>query len=121
MHAQSSPILSNHMDCSPPSSSVCGIFQAGILGLVVISAREDIPDPGIEPKSLEFPAMGGGFFTTAPPWIPLLISINISYLKPPPFKKNSLLYFLLLFVKKHFTGGFDRKLFWICRESSAPY
>jgi len=27
----------------------------------------DLPDPGIEPKSLESLAMVGGFFTTAPP------------------------------------------------------
>ena len=26
----------------------------------------DLADPGIEPKSLEFPALAGGFFTTAP-------------------------------------------------------
>ena len=28
---------------------------------------EDLPDPGIEPKSLVSPALVGGFFTTAPP------------------------------------------------------
>ena len=26
-----------------------------------------LPDPGIEPESLESPALAGGFFTTAPP------------------------------------------------------
>ena len=28
---------------------------------------EDIPNPGIEPTSLEFPALAGGLFTTVPP------------------------------------------------------
>jgi len=27
---------------------------------------EDLPDPGIEPESLELPALAGVFFTTAP-------------------------------------------------------
>ena len=27
----------------------------------------DLPDPGIEPASFEFPALAGGFFTTEPP------------------------------------------------------
>ena len=30
--AQSCPTLSDPMDCSPPGSSVCGIFQARVLG-----------------------------------------------------------------------------------------
>ena len=33
---QSCPILCDHMDCSPPSSSVHGILQAGILEWVAI-------------------------------------------------------------------------------------
>ena len=28
-------------------------------------ASEDLPNPGIEPPSLAFPALAGGFFTTA--------------------------------------------------------
>ena len=27
----------------------------------------DLPDPGVEPKSLSFPALAGRFFTTEPP------------------------------------------------------
>ena len=30
----------------------------------------DLPDSGIKPKSLAFPAMAGGFFTTKPPGKP---------------------------------------------------
>ena len=29
-----------------------------------------LPNPGIEPMSLAFPALAGGFFTTAPPGKP---------------------------------------------------
>ena len=36
------------MDCSLPSSSVHGIFQARILHWVAISSSEDLPNPGIE-------------------------------------------------------------------------
>ena len=32
----------------------------------------DLPDPGIEPKSLASSALAGGFFTTAPPGKPHL-------------------------------------------------
>ena len=35
--AQSCQTLCDPMDCSPPGSSVCGIFQAGILEQVAIS------------------------------------------------------------------------------------
>ena len=39
------------LECSPPSSSVLGIFQARILEWIAISYFKDLPDPGIEPKS----------------------------------------------------------------------
>ena len=39
------------MDCSPPGSSVQGIFQARILGLPC-PLSGDPPNPGIEPTSL---------------------------------------------------------------------
>ena len=38
--AQSSPTLSNPMDCSPPGSSVHGIFQAGVLEWGAIAFSE---------------------------------------------------------------------------------
>ena len=46
------------MDCSPPGSSVHGIFQARILEWVAIfsSGVEDLPNSGIEPTSLVSPA-----------------------------------------------------------------
>ena len=32
------------------------------------SNPEDLPHPGIEPESLTFPALAGGFFTTSATW-----------------------------------------------------
>ena len=43
--AKSCPVFCDPMDCSPPGSSVQGIFQARILD------PWDLPNPGIEPKS----------------------------------------------------------------------
>ena len=63
--------LSDPMDCSPPGSSVHGIFQARVLEWVAISIPGDLPDPGIELMSPASPAMAGRFFTTAPPGKPL--------------------------------------------------
>ena len=36
---------------SPPGSSVCGISQARVLEWVACPPPEDLPDPGIEPRS----------------------------------------------------------------------
>ena len=46
---ESSLILFNSMDCSPPGPSVHGILQARILEWVAISFSRDLPDPEIEP------------------------------------------------------------------------
>ena len=43
--------LCNPMDCSLPDSSVHVILQAGKLEWVAISSREDLPKPGIKPRS----------------------------------------------------------------------
>ena len=57
---QPCPPLWDPMDCSLPSSSVSGIFQARILEWVAIFFSGDLPDPGVDPVS---PALSGGFFT----------------------------------------------------------
>ena len=41
--SQSSPTLSDPMDCSPPGSSVYGIFQARVLEWGAIAFSEEIP------------------------------------------------------------------------------
>ena len=43
--------LCNPMDCSPPGSSVHGIFQTRILEWFAIAFSKDRPDPGIKPRS----------------------------------------------------------------------
>ena len=54
------------MDCSPPGSSVHGIFQARILEQAAISTSGYLPEPGIKFTSLASPALAGKFFTTVP-------------------------------------------------------
>ena len=56
------------MGCSPSacSSSVLGIFLAGVLECVVISSLGDHPDPGIELESPVASALTGGFFSPEP-------------------------------------------------------
>ena len=57
--------LCDPVDVSPPGSAARGIFQeeywSGLPGV----PPEDLPNPGIEPKSLTVPALAGGFFTTS--------------------------------------------------------
>ena len=65
--AQSCMTPCDHTDCSPPSPSVNGIFQARILEEVAVFYSRDLSNPGIEPESLVSPALAGGFFTTVPP------------------------------------------------------
>ena len=49
---QSCPTLCNPMDCSPPGFSVHEILQERILEWVAIPFTRDLPDSGIEPRSL---------------------------------------------------------------------
>ena len=49
--AQSCPTLCDPMDCSPPGSSVYGIFQERIWKELPFPSPGDFPDPGIEPRS----------------------------------------------------------------------
>ena len=51
--------------CTPPGSSVYGIFQARTFA---ISTPGDLPDSGIESASPEAPALANGLFTTGAAW-----------------------------------------------------
>ena len=64
VRVQSCPTLRDPMNCSPPGSSVRGIFQARIQERVACPSPGDFPNPGIEPAS---PALACRFFTTVPP------------------------------------------------------
>ena len=56
MVTQSCPTLCSPMDCSPPNSSVRGVFQARILEWVVISSTRGSSDSGIKSASPVSPA-----------------------------------------------------------------
>ena len=43
--------LCDPTDCSLPGFSVHGIFQATVLQWVAVSFPEDLPSPGIKPRS----------------------------------------------------------------------
>ena len=62
---QSCSTFCNSVGCSPPSSSVHGIFRSG---LPCPPHLGNLPDPGIEPMSLTYPPLVGGFFTTSTTW-----------------------------------------------------
>ena len=57
------------MDCSRPGSSVHGILQARILQWVAMPSSGDLPEPGIELRSL-VSSLAGGFFTISTTWKP---------------------------------------------------
>ena len=72
------------MDCSLPGSSVHEILprQEYWSGLP-FSSPGDLPNPGIQPASLESAVLAGGFFTTEPPGKPIknmhkLVCIKLS-------------------------------------------
>ena len=76
---------SDPMGYSPPGSSVHGIFQARILEWVVITySRGDLPNSGIEPKSLASPALAGVFFTTVSLKKPKCVVLAILTLQKGP-------------------------------------
>ena len=62
------PILCNPMDHSPPGSSVPAILQARILEWLLCLSPGDLPDPGIEPKSLMSPELASRFLITSTIW-----------------------------------------------------
>ena len=76
------------MDCSPPGSSVHGIFQARILEWVTFTSLEDLPevDPGIQPTS---PPLAGGFFTTEQPGTPAAAAKSVMSDSVQPHRRHS--------------------------------
>ena len=72
---QSCPTLCNPMDCSLPGSSVCEDYPGSNTREVLCPPPGNLPDPGLNPRFLMSPALGGGSFTTVPPgtfYYPLL-------------------------------------------------
>ena len=52
--AQPCPTLCDPTDCSPPGSSVRGMFQARVLEWVAFPFSKDLPNPGIKTRSPTF-------------------------------------------------------------------
>ena len=61
--------LSDPVDCSLPGSSVHGILcRQEHWSELPCPPPGDLPNPGIEPKSLMSPALAGVFFTISVTW-----------------------------------------------------
>ena len=65
------------MDCSPPGSSVHGIFQAKIVEWVAIYASRGSSQPRDQTHTSKISCIAGGFFTTAPPGKSVLTEISV--------------------------------------------
>ena len=66
--AQWGPTPCDSVDCSPPGSSVHGIPRQENWSELPFPSLGDLPNPGMELKSLASPALAGGFFTTSATW-----------------------------------------------------
>ena len=100
------PTLCDPMSCSPPGSSVHGFCrQEKRSGLPCLSPG-DLPDPGIEPPSLVFPALAGEFFTTSTPGKPILYIIVYMSVSIPQF------------ILLPFPSGNHKFVFYICDSIS---
>ena len=64
------PTLCKPMDSGPPGSSVHGIFQVSYWSQLPFPIPGDLPNPGIEPKSLASSTLAGRLLITAPPGKP---------------------------------------------------
>ena len=69
--SQLCPILCDPKDCSPPGSSVHGIFQARILFWVPFPATGDLSDQGLNPHLLRPLHWQACSLPLAPPGKPL--------------------------------------------------
>ena len=68
MHAkslQSCPTLCDPIDVAQQAPLSLGFSRQEYWSGLPCPPPGDLPDPGIEPKSLTFPALAGGSFTTS--------------------------------------------------------
>ena len=56
------------MDCSPPAPLSMEFSRLEYWSRLPFPPPGDLPDPGIEPASLMFPALAGGLLTTSTTW-----------------------------------------------------
>ena len=74
---QSCPTLCNHMDDSPPGSSVHGILQARVLEWVAMPSSRRSSWARDKPTSLKPPALAGRFFTFVSPGKPCKRAVSV--------------------------------------------
>ena len=67
--------LCDPVNCSPPGSSVHGIFRQEYWNGLPFPPQGDLPNPGIEPMSPASPASAGRLFTTDSPGKPYILYI----------------------------------------------
>ena len=65
------------MNCSPPGSSVHGVFQARILEWLPFPFPGDLPYPGVEPTS---PTLQAGSLQSEPPGKPRTLPVIVAQL-----------------------------------------
>ena len=69
------------MDYSLPGSCIHGVSQTRILEWGAISYPGNLPNPGIEPKSLVSPTLAGGFFTARATWEAGITAMYVKHLE----------------------------------------
>ena len=99
--AKSCPTLCDPMDCSPPGSSVHGIYQARILEWVAISSPKGSPQPR-DWTSPMAPTLAGGFFYHWATWEAPLLNWHQVSLPWPKSKPDKNFYVIKINVQKCF-------------------
>ena len=108
---QSCLTLCSPMDCSLPDSSVLGILQARILEWFAISSSRGSSRPEMEPMSLAYLVLAGGFFTTEPPQANLCISFceavraQIKKIEEEAYTGNTGLFCYTVYIRGYFAHG----------------
>ena len=94
VHAQSCLTLCDPMDCSPPGSSVHGIFLARILEWVAMSSSKESSRPRDQTCVSWDSCTAGRFFTAEPPGKPTVVLILGKYRSAVAKTFSSLLFFI---------------------------
>ena len=101
---QSCPPLWDPMNSSPPGSSVHGILRQEHWSGLSCPPPGDLPDPGIKPLTLTYPALVVGFFI---PVAPSGKSKAISYYCQLKNNKVFIYLFMLFLADLHCFMGFS--------------
>ena len=99
--AKSCPALCNPMDCRPPGSSICGIFQAGILECVAISFSRGSSQCR-DQTCISY--LAGGFFSSEPPGKPCARHVLFHYTSQQLCEKG-ILQMRKLSIREGWWGG----------------